>query len=285
MSLLALLWLTQAADSAPPAPLVVEHGATYSFRDGIHELQRGGGWLRSRQAFLDFALDFEFRGSAPDTDAGVVLRAWTTIGEWPLRGLRLTLPMNSHPDGSSLLQGIKEEVRVLQAGAVVLRSAQEWQRVRVAAEGSRLTVYVNDTLAGVFEVERYGGHLLFDSLRGTVQLRNVRMQATDRGFSIPPGTMTAEGLKKAGGTQPRLVHYVRPHVPAEVARRHGDRPVSLEMIVLVDGTTSAIRIESSDPALDVPLIAAAKSWKYTPGTLDGKPVAVIVPVTITLTMK
>ena len=39
------------------------------------------------------------------------------------------------------------------------------------------------------------------------------------------------------------------------------------------------------PDLDVAAIAAARQWRFEPGTMDGKPVPVLVTITMGFTMR
>ena len=57
------------------------------------------------------------------------------------------------------------------------------------------------------------------------------------------------------------------------------RSIAVEIIVLADGTVGPIRIlEGLDPGLDQKAIAAARQWRFRPGTVDGEPVAVIAEI-------
>ncbi len=259
-------------------------------------LGSGGGWLRSRQVFLDFELTFEYR-SASDAEAVVGIRAWTTpdarglpFDVWPLQGVRLRLPTSGQPANAyllSVLSGLKEQVKVVESHDVVMRPGDEWQKIRVKAEGRRVTVMVNDALAGVFEVERFGGHILFENLKkGVLELRNIAMRATDGEFSAPEGSMNEDDLRKAGGVQPKLVNYVRPRLTAEHWQKYLDRTVVLEAVVLPDGTTGHVRVKRSlDSAVDPIFVAAVKSWKYTAAVLNGRAVPLIVSIEMDLFIK
>jgi TonB family protein len=57
--------------------------------------------------------------------------------------------------------------------------------------------------------------------------------------------------------------------------------VLVEAVVLNDGTVGRVCVQRGvDPDLDMEAIAAARRW-FEPGTLDGKPVAVLVTIEFT----
>ena len=63
---------------------------------------------------------------------------------------------------------------------------------------------------------------------------------------------------------------------AEEARKQGvDMVVVVKFIVTETGDVEDIKILSGHPTLDAAVIEAVKAWRFTPGTLDGKPVRVV----------
>jgi len=64
--------------------------------------------------------------------------------------------------------------------------------------------------------------------------------------------------------------------------------VLLSAVVLPDGTVGETSIvQSLDPkyGLDREALEAARSWRFVPGTRDGQPVAVLVSIELTFTLK
>jgi TonB family protein len=62
----------------------------------------------------------------------------------------------------------------------------------------------------------------------------------------------------------------------------------LECIVLADGTVGNVEVlRSLDPTfgLDQEAIKAAKQWRFDPGTRFGEPVAVLVTIELTFTLR
>ena len=266
--------------------LIPEGGPRYSLHDGILELRNGRGWLRAPRLHLNFRVAFEFRTTTPELDAGVVIRAWTGDRGWPGTGYRVRLPTDSGTDASAVLVGSRRPVAVLQKGHVVLKSLDEWQQVEIAGEGPRIRIVVNGTLVGLFEIETYGGQILFDNKKGRVQLRNIGVVSTERVAEISDDVLTEKQLKAAGGQTPKLIREVRPSYTSDAMRRIVQGRVGMEVVVLPDGSTGAVRVKRSlDPDLDISAIAAVRAWKFKPAVLSGKPVPMLVEVEMTFTLK
>ena len=89
-----------------------------------------------------------------------------------------------------------------------------------------------------------------------------------------------------GVTAPRVVQKVRPVYPAsaEKARRQG--AVMLDCVVASDGTVSDVSVSrASDEEFSDAAIAAAWQYRFTPGSKDGQPVAVRIPLEIVFTLR
>jgi TonB family protein len=280
---LSLLWATEAAGQQKGgSPLLVVEGARHSIADGIRELGPGRGWLRIGRLFLDFRLTLDFRAMTPDLDAGIMVRTWTGRGGWPDRGFRIRVPTDATTRPPSLFVGHKESVSVIQEGAIALRPSDEWQKLQIEGEGRRITVTLNETAVGVFDVERFGGHILFDNKSGRLQFRNLRITSTERVPQMPGSLVPFEQLKKAGGQPPRLIREVRPNYTPEAMERRVEGRVDMEIEILPDGSVGVVRITRSlDSDLDAAAVAAVREWKFRPGVLNGKEVPVLAEVEMT----
>ena len=82
-----------------------------------------------------------------------------------------------------------------------------------------------------------------------------------------------------GVTTPQLRHDVKASYTAEAMRAGVTGVVKMEAVVLIDGTVGEVRVtEPLDPGLDDEAVKALKQWTFSPGTKDGRPVAVSVEV-------
>jgi protein TonB len=85
--------------------------------------------------------------------------------------------------------------------------------------------------------------------------------------------------------EPQRVNEVAPVYPAIAQAARVEGIVIIEAIIGVDGRVQNTRILRSVPLLDAAALAAVRQWIYTPTTLNGVPVPVIMTVTVHFTLK
>jgi protein TonB len=73
---------------------------------------------------------------------------------------------------------------------------------------------------------------------------------------------------------------VNPIYPAEARIQRLAGLVALDATVAEDGSIDNIKIISGPPLLASAATAAVKQWRYSPSTLDGKPIEVQKRITI-----
>lgn len=121
-----------------------------------------------------------------------------------------------------------------------------------------------------------------------------------RGTGIGPGRGSGLGPGEGGGTGggvyrpgngvelPRILREVKPQYTADAMRAKVQGVVELEAVVLPDGSVGDVRVTHSlDPVfgLDDEAIKAVKQWRFAPGTRLGQPVAVLVGIELTFTLR
>lgn len=120
------------------------------------------------------------------------------------------------------------------------------------------------------------------------------------GGGIGPGEGDGLGPGEGGGTgggvfrpgngveTPRLLREVTPKYTAEAMRAKVQGIVLVEAVVLPDGTVGDVEvIRSLDKVfgLDEEAIKAARQWRFLAGTRFGEPVAVLVTIELTFTLR
>jgi len=110
------------------------------------------------------------------------------------------------------------------------------------------------------------------------------------GLGQGSGGGTGGGVYRPGSgiVNPRLVREVKPQYTADAMRAKIQGTVLLECVVLPDGTVGRVDVvKSLDPTfgLDAEAIKAAKQWRFVPGTRFGEPVAVLVTIELTFTLR
>ena len=97
----------------------------------------------------------------------------------------------------------------------------------------------------------------------------------------PPPPADAKPMRPGGLIRyPQKVRDVRPIYPQiAVASRYEGR-VIIDAIIAVDGTVRDARVITSRPLLDQAALDAVRQWRFTPSTLNGVPVPVILTITV-----
>lgn len=87
---------------------------------------------------------------------------------------------------------------------------------------------------------------------------------------------------------PRVLREVKPQYTADAMRAKVQGVVELEAVVLPDGSVDEVRVTRSLDrtfGLDNEAIKAVKQWRFAPGTRLGQPVAVLVTIELTFTLR
>jgi TonB family protein len=102
-------------------------------------------------------------------------------------------------------------------------------------------------------------------------------------IALAPAVALAQfqGVRVGGSVQaPDRIRYVAPVYPAVAQAARVSGIVILEAVVGVDGAPTDVRVLKSIDLLDEAAIEAVRQWRYTPTTLNGVPVPVIMTVTV-----
>jgi protein TonB len=134
----------------------------------------------------------------------------------------------------------------------------------------------------------------------STQASNTLSTGSGTGTGAGPGQGSGIGDGFGGGTGggayrpgngvllPKPLREVKPQYTADAMRAKVQGTVLLECVVLPDGTVGKVEVvRSLDSAfgLDQEAIKAAKQWRFVPGTRFGEPVAVLVTIELTFTLR
>ena len=113
---------------------------------------------------------------------------------------------------------------------------------------------------------------------------------TGSGLGQGSGGGTGGGVYRPGSgvINPRVIREVKPQYTADAMRAKVQGTVLLECVVLPDGSVGRVDVvKSLDPTfgLDAEAIRAARQWRFVPGTRFGEPVAVLVTIELTFTLR
>jgi protein TonB len=85
-------------------------------------------------------------------------------------------------------------------------------------------------------------------------------------------------------TPPERVKYVPPVYPAVAQQAKVSGIVIIQAIVDENGDVAMTKVLKSIPLLDEAAVQAVRQWKYTPTTLNGVPVPVLMTVTVSFSL-
>jgi TonB family protein len=90
-----------------------------------------------------------------------------------------------------------------------------------------------------------------------------------------------------GVQPPKQLSSVAPVYPQFAMREHLEGVTLLDGVVTLDGRIGdiALVLSSGSPELDVEAARSFKRWTFAPGTLNGRPVPVVISVQIAFTMR
>jgi protein TonB len=123
---------------------------------------------------------------------------------------------------------------------------------------------------------------------------------TGTGTGVGPGSGSGLGPGSGGGagggvyrpgngvTLPRVLHEERPQYTSDAMRAKVQGTVLLECVVRPDGSVGDVQvIRSLDPTfgLDQQAVAAARKWRFAPGTRLGEAVPVLITIELTFTLR
>jgi len=96
-----------------------------------------------------------------------------------------------------------------------------------------------------------------------------------------PGPIRAAQLPEV----PRKIVDVHPVYPDVARIAHIEGTVVLEAVVDTSGRVTQLRVLRSVPLLDQAAFDAVRQWRYTPSTYGGRPVSVLMTVTVRFTLQ
>jgi protein TonB len=100
--------------------------------------------------------------------------------------------------------------------------------------------------------------------------------------AVPQPPPAPSGPLPVGGKikEPTKIRHVPPVYPTAAQQARIQGVVVVEAVIGIDGRVKEARVLQSKPFLDEAALTAVKQWIFTPTTLNGVPVPVIMTVTV-----
>jgi protein TonB len=113
---------------------------------------------------------------------------------------------------------------------------------------------------------------------------------TGSGYGPGTGGGTGGGVYREGNgvTSPRIIREVKPSYTGEAMRARIQGLVTMEAVVMPDGSVGNVQITKSldsNFGLDKEAIKTVKQWRFEPGRRLGQPVPVLIVIEMTFTLR
>ena len=167
----------------------IVNGGQFSVEDGVLKVNRGTGWLRSRDTFGDFVLTMEFRFLEEEANSGIFVRTASTSQDnedgWPDNGYQIQCRdiITGEPPKTPLGQMIDygappfEHEFNLEALQEAYNPTGEWQTYEIAAQGETLEVRLNGTLiTTATSIKNLTGHVGIQGEHGLLEFRKIQVE-------------------------------------------------------------------------------------------------------------
>jgi hypothetical protein len=165
---------------------VIENNGQFSVADGILKVNRGTGWLRSKESFGDFTLIMEFRFLEEAANSGVFVRTGPTSNDddngWPNNGYQVqcmdALEVD-HPLGTLIPYGAPEFKQEYDMDALkrAYKPAGEWHLFEITCVAETLSVKLNGelvtTATSILNLE---GHVGIQGEHGLLEFRKIELK-------------------------------------------------------------------------------------------------------------
>ncbi|MFC1760914.1 DUF1080 domain-containing protein [Planctomycetota bacterium] len=165
---------------------VIENNGNFSVQDGHLMVNRGTGWLRSKESFGNFVLEMEFRFLEKGANSGIFVRTGPTSNNdengWPDNGYQVQC-MDTITEERALATMIPygappfEHESNLEALAKAYRPAGKWHHYQITCQGETLEVKLNGMLiTTATNIKNQEGHIGIQGEHGLLEFRSIRVR-------------------------------------------------------------------------------------------------------------
>ena len=164
---------------------IVNNGQ-FSVEDGVLRVNRGTGWLRSRDRFGDFVLTMEFRFLEEEANSGIFVRTGPTSRDdergWPDNGYQIQcmdIITGDTPLGQMIPYGAPpfEHEFDIEALNEAYNPTGEWQTYEITAKGENLSVRLNGILiTTATSIKNLTGHIGIQGELGLLEFRKIEVE-------------------------------------------------------------------------------------------------------------
>jgi len=198
-------------------------------------------------------------------------------------------PPNADVDAANAAVAKARDERASEYAADSLKAAQDAQAavdVELKAQEGKWFKSYDRTRELAGEAKAAGDKAAADAVAGKAAAEAVAAKA--KADAAAASAARAKAQKEAvhvGGQikAPTKIKDVKPVYPAIAQSARVGGTVTIEATIGPDGKVIDTKVVRSIPMLDQAALDAVRQWEYTPALLNGKPVPVVINVTINFT--
>jgi TonB family protein len=233
--------------------------------------------------YYDFIVRFDAQVVNDGTVGGVLVHA-LLVPETEKRACYEVRLSDSEGRTGTLLWHRQNQTLLALPNGPTLKGSSGWRTYELENRGTTLTFTVDGQRLFVgTDLLHNMGRLGFSVTKGVIELRNIRLYRVP----LPDQPPLAGSVRPEGGVSPPvLLQMVKPTYTGQALSAQAQGEVWIDCVVLPDGTVGDVRVARSfRPDLDAQAMAAAKQWRFKPATRNGQPVAALVSLSMTFTLK
>ncbi len=171
---------------------VIENNGQFSVRNGLLHINKGSGWLRSKEVYGDFVLEMTFRFLEKEANSGIFVRTGPTSKSdkkgYPDNGYQIQCKDIITGDKPRLATMIPygappfEHESDLDALTKAYRPTGEWHQYEITCKGEELSVKLNGVLiTTATSIKNLTGHIGIQGEFGLLDFRSIRIRVLDAG--------------------------------------------------------------------------------------------------------
>jgi hypothetical protein len=164
----------------------IQSNGQFSVAEGVLKINKGTGWLRSRDTFADFKLIMEFRFLEKGANSGIFVRTGATSKAdekgWPDNGYQvqcLDEIEHQYPLGFIIPYGAPEfkSESSIEALKSVYKPAGEWHTYEITCKGETMEIKLNGTvITTATSIKNLDGHIGIQAEDGLLEFRKIEVE-------------------------------------------------------------------------------------------------------------
>ena len=164
----------------------IQNGGQFSVEGELLKINKGTGWLRSKDTFGDYTLTMEFRFLEKGANSGIFVRTGANSKDdekgWPDNGYQvqcLDETEHQYPLGFLIPYGAPEfQVESsLEALKSVYKPAGEWHTYEITCNGETMEVKLNGTvITTATSIKNLTGHIGIQAEDGLLEFRKIEVE-------------------------------------------------------------------------------------------------------------